>query len=322
MEIIKMSNAENPAGAMALANADLKIKPEKAGIENLNDPSRYTRDPSRVYYMPISAVGNKVKAAIATDPERWDHLIHEYHLHDAWNFETEKREIFELKKFDNEIEGMIEGGLEAAFDCMNYEHATVIGTVLCTMKGMLASHRVLAKYVHGPERPEVRSIEEVQYELSGESPRAVRSLLLELDQALERKADAESSSREKLTDRKSVTSPHPWQGLSLPSGLPMDCLSGDPDEEGWDPSPFDVAMISLMDAADNDIELDDIFGLNSKAGNSREALRASVIYFLNTMNDPKANVVGLLVETFKRFLRSHSDLAKDVDFTALTKAAR
>jgi hypothetical protein len=272
--------------------------------------------------MPISAVGNKMKAAIATDRDRYEHLIHEYHLHDAWHFETEKREIFGLKKFDTEIEGMIEGGLEAAFNCMNYQHATVVGTVVCAIKGMLRNNRALAKYVHGPERPEVRSIEEIHYELSGESPRAVRSLLFELDQALERRADSKSS-REKLTDRKSVISPHPWQGLSLPSELPMDCLSGDPDEEDWDPSPFGVAMINLMDAADNDIELDDIFGLNSKAESTREALRASVIYFLNTMNDPKANVVGLLVETFKRFLRSHADVAKDVDFnTTLTEAAR
>lgn len=318
-----MSNAENPAGAMALANADLKIKPEKAGIENLNDPSRYTRDPSRVYYMPISAVGNKVKAAIATDPERWDHLIHEYHLHDAWNFETEKREIFELKKFDNEIEGMIEGGLKAAFDCMNYEHATVIGTVLCTMKGMLASHRALAKYVHSPERPEVRSIEEIHYELSGEFPRSVRRLMLELDYALDHKASIRTRKKGKSAGRKSVTLPHPWEDRKLPSHMAMDCISQETDQEVTEASLFDLAIGGLMDAADSDIELDDIFGLASNAENTRNALRASVIYFLNTMNDPKANVVGLLVETFKRFLRSHSDLAKDVDFnTMLTEAAR
>jgi hypothetical protein len=121
----------------------------------------YRRDPSKIYYMPFNAVSNKFAAAIGNDPsERHDHLVHEHELHDAWEFETEKREIFGLKSADHEIETVIEAAIEAGFECMDYEHATVAGTIVTVIKAMLNNHRALAKYVVGPARPEVRSVEE------------------------------------------------------------------------------------------------------------------------------------------------------------------
>jgi hypothetical protein len=37
---------------------------------------------------------------------------------------------------------------------------------------------------------------------------------------------------------------------------------------------------------------------------------AALICFLYAMNEPKANVCGLMLKTLKRFMRSHDDLAR------------
>ena len=301
----------NDAKTMRLMGEAVQLNETKIQKPSWNE--EYRRDPSKIYYMPFCAVDNQFKAAISNDfPERHDHLLHERELEHAWEFETEKREIFGLKNVDNEIETVIEAALEAGLECMDYEHATVSGTIVTVIKAVLCNHRALSKYVLGPARPEVRSVEEIHKELAGEFPRAVYRLMFELNDAL---ADNSNHSEEPAsTGPKSTRRPHPWEGYPLPASLPMDCLSENSEGCGALEAPFNVAMIGLMNATESDEELDATFGLQNQSASTRSALRAALIYFLYAMNEPKADVCGLLVETLKCFMRSHHDLAKDVDF--------
>lgn len=275
------------------------------------------RDPSQIYYMPIDPTP-EMEAAMGGSEANAGFGVSERMLRDAWEFETEKKELFELRSIDTEIEFMIDSGLEAALEGMDTEQSTVSGIAVAVMKAMLSSHRALAKYISGPRRPEVRSSAEIQEELTGEYPRAVSRLICELLEAAER--DSKNvRERRRGEVRKTVPRRRPWDGMPLPAGLPMDVMSRMTEEELektriLEP-PFNVSTTSLMDATEHDEELEYNFSLSANCDeDTRIALRAALVTFLNAMNSPEADVCSLVVMMFKKFLQSHRSLASDFDF--------
>lgn len=278
----------------------------------INDPED-PRDPTEVFYMPIEPLSFEMENSIKKDgPERQVHLTSERDLRDAYDYETELRELLGLKLFDNEIEKCATAALEAALECIIYDKATVSGTVVAVIRALIGNHRKLSKYLTAPSVHPVRSLAEISEELSIEYPRAVFRLMDEMKETfayLDKKGRAPV---QESRARRSVQRPSLWNSHPIPDNLPMNLPPGD---AGDCQLQRGITLTKLMEAVEHDDVLTTVFHLHNPKLSTADSLRAALIYFVESMNHPDASVCDLIVGMFRQFLRSDRDLAKDVDYS-------
>jgi hypothetical protein len=140
--------------------------------------------------IPVEATDDAMKRANEADPIRAIHNLDLYDLEGAFNYESEKLDIFRLRAFDTEIEHVLDTALQYVIQEVQYEQATVCGIAVGLTLTIIENFRPLAKYANRSFRPDPRSVAEIRAEMADEFPRAVRRLQQELDLALKLEKEA------------------------------------------------------------------------------------------------------------------------------------
>lgn len=131
--------------------------------------------------------------------EDTDDVIHNLNLRDleeAWEFETERCEMFKLARRDNEIDDVIIAGLSFAIGEMQNPRATVCGVVIGTMAAIFNNHRAFTPYLQAPARPFPRRISAIVADIEREGLNNLNRLKYELELAVDMEALATGGMRD------------------------------------------------------------------------------------------------------------------------------
>jgi hypothetical protein len=107
----------------------------------------------------------------------------------ALEFDTELLQMFDLLRYDVEIDSTIRPALEAYIESAESGRCTACGSFILGMKALLHNYRPFASYVPGPQEPYPRAYEVIQAEIDSHMPNALSSLKDELELALAEEAD-------------------------------------------------------------------------------------------------------------------------------------